>query len=202
MLKPWLGCSFEKMFKKGKKKKKHLQLSKSANVTKPGIVLLYSRKKNKYLEKGPGAQVSVNVSANNKRVEDGEMNHVLWRPSTFLLHHRECNWSMHSLCQRPRIDFYDSVMATHTGLVLPAYITTSLSSAPFLSRPRWGRVIRRVAAGEICRSNTLLICIFRIIHHPWTLRSCDLYLHKESGPGKRSPCPRCVGVLKCCLLWL
>lgn len=50
--------------------------------------------------------------------------------------------------------------------------------------------------------NIVLICIFRVIHHPKTLISCDLYLHKESGPGKRSPCPECVGVPKCCLLWL
>lgn len=35
---------------------------------------------------------------------------------------------------------------------------------------------------------------FRIIHHPKTPRSCDPYLHKESGPGKRSPCPGCVSV--------
>lgn len=41
-------------------------------------------------------------------------------------------------------------------------------------------------------AKTVLICIFTIIHEPQTLRSCDLYLHKESGPGKRSPCPGCV----------
>lgn len=63
-------------------------------------------------------------------------------------------------------------------------------------------LIRRLTAGRIYCANSLLICIFRIIHHPKTLRSCDLYLHKESGPGKRSPCPGCVGVPECCLLWL
>lgn len=48
----------------------------------------------------------------------------------------ECNWSMHRTSQRPHIDFHVSVMATHAGLDLPAYITTLLFSGltPFMSR--------------------------------------------------------------------
>lgn len=48
----------------------------------------------------------------------------------------ECNWSMHKTSQRPHIDFHVSVMATHPGLDLPAYITTLLFSGltPFMSR--------------------------------------------------------------------
>lgn len=106
---------------------------------------------------------------------------------------------MHSPSQRPHIDFHDSVMAAHASLDLPAHITALLLSALplFMS---WRELIRQLTAGRIYCANTLLICIFRIIHYPETLRSCDMYLHKESGPGKRSPCPGCVGVPVCCLL--
>lgn len=43
---------------------------------------------------------------------------------------------MHRTSQRPHIDFHVSVMATHAGLDLPAYITTLLFSGltPFMSR--------------------------------------------------------------------
>lgn len=51
-----------------------MQLSKPGIVTKTGIILHYSKKNNE--ENGPGVQTSVDVSANNKCIKDGQMNHV------------------------------------------------------------------------------------------------------------------------------
>lgn len=52
--------------------------------------------------------------------------------STFQLHHRGCNWSVHSPSQRPCMGFHDTVMVAHAGLNWPAYITTLPFSASLL----------------------------------------------------------------------
>lgn len=104
-----------------------------------------------------------------------------------------------SLSQRPHMNFHDCVISVHTSLDPPAYVATLLFS------DRQGRCYSSPyseGGKKNYTANTVLICIFRIIHKPQTLRSCDLYLHKESGPGKRSPCPGCVGVPECRLLEL
>lgn len=111
-----------------------------------------------------------------------------------------------SLSQRPHMNFHDfHVISAHTGLASPAYIGALLFSDSLFSCLGRDSVIHRLTAatmggGGDYTANTVLICIFTIIHEPQTLRSCDLYLHKESGPGKRSPCPGCVGVPECRLL--
>lgn len=117
-------------------------------------------------------------------------------PGIFHLHHKECNWSMHSPSQRPGIDFHDSVMVAHAGLDLPAYITTLLFSASLslCGSVLWLCLFTASQQEEFTVQTFSSSEFFRIIHHPKTPWSCDPYLHKESGPGKRSPCPGCVSV--------
>lgn len=65
--------------------------------------------------------------------------------------------------------------------------------------------VRCLTVGRIHCANTFPYLWFweLFITPPKQLRrSCDLHLHKESGPGMRSPCPGYVGVPECCLLWL
>lgn len=104
-----------------------------------------------------------------------------------------------SLSQRPHMNFHDfHVISAHTGLASPVSIGALLFSDSLFSCPGRDSVIHRLTAAKMgggggdYSAKTVLICIFTIIHEPQTLRSCDLYLHKESGPGKRSPCPGCV----------
>lgn len=94
-------------------------------MTKTHFIQLYSRE---------NIEEKVLSAAHNK--------HEGWRSEPCLKHslidrsactlprnHMECNWSKHRTSQRPRIDFHVSVMATHAGIDLPAYITALLFSS-------------------------------------------------------------------------
>lgn len=121
-----VGCCLRKCFNSC------LQLSQPNTVNKTHRIWHYSREN--IGEKVLRARPSVSVSAHNKHMRDGEVNRV-WNTlidrSACTLHrnHMECNWSKHRTSQRPRIDFHVSVMATHAGIDLPAYITALLFSS-------------------------------------------------------------------------
>lgn len=83
--------------------------------------------------------------------------------SPFHLHYWQCNWSMHSRCQRPHIDFHDRVMAAPAGLDLPAYITMLLFSASALSCAGLRPFICRLSAARMYGAIALLICIFFLL---------------------------------------
>lgn len=85
-------------------------------------------------------------------------------------------------------------MAAQAGLGLPAYITTLLFSDLTSFMSIIGLCLFAASQQEYLLCSHFLHLHFFLYSSPHnnTELSCDLYLHKESGPGKRSPCPGCV----------
>lgn len=140
-----------------------MQLSKSGSVTNIGLLLHYTRKKimkGKAWEHRPlwMCQQTTNAWKLKKWTVSKTRSRRDSSPCTLHRHRREYNWSLHSLSQRPGIDFHDGVMTAHAGSDFPAYITTLRFSRS------WGRHVCFLTLGRIYWLNILLICILRTIH--------------------------------------